>query len=140
MLILSRLLKERIYCQEIDGWISVEKISGNTVRIGLDFPESIELSRGEKRPPLARFLTSNKNSQKKEVRVLPIDESQPPESNDGMLVLSRKVKETILISDNVTLVIVEIRGNKVRLGLEGPNWLTFIREELMRKEAESALA
>ena len=35
-----------------------------------------------------------------------------------MLVLSRKKNESIVINDDITIVIVEIRGDKVRLGVE----------------------
>ena len=37
-----------------------------------------------------------------------------------MLVLSRKKNESIVINDNITIVVVEIRGDKVRLGVEAP--------------------
>ena len=38
----------------------------------------------------------------------------------GMLVLSRKKNESIVINDDITIVVVEIRGDKVRLGVEAP--------------------
>ena len=38
-----------------------------------------------------------------------------------MLVLSRKKNESIVINDDITIVIVEIRGDKVRLGVEAPH-------------------
>ena len=37
-----------------------------------------------------------------------------------MLVLSRKKNETIIINDNITVTVIEIRGDKVRLGIEAP--------------------
>jgi carbon storage regulator len=37
-----------------------------------------------------------------------------------MLVLSRKKNESIIINDDITIVVVEIRGDKVRLGVEAP--------------------
>lgn len=37
-----------------------------------------------------------------------------------MLVLSRKKNESIVINDDITIVVVEIRGDKVRLGIEAP--------------------
>ena len=37
-----------------------------------------------------------------------------------MLVLSRKKNESIVINDNINIVVVEIRGDKVRLGVEAP--------------------
>ncbi len=37
-----------------------------------------------------------------------------------MLVLSRKKNESIVIDDNVIITIVEVRGDKVRLGIQAP--------------------
>jgi carbon storage regulator len=37
-----------------------------------------------------------------------------------MLVLSRKVNEQIVIEGNITITVVDIRGDKVRLGIEAP--------------------
>ena len=37
-----------------------------------------------------------------------------------MLVLSRKTNESIVINNEITIVVVEIRGDKVRLGVEAP--------------------
>jgi carbon storage regulator len=47
-----------------------------------------------------------------------------------MLVLSRKPGERILIGDNVTVTIVRIGPNNVRLGIEAPRQLNIVREEL----------
>jgi carbon storage regulator len=47
-----------------------------------------------------------------------------------MLVLSRKKDEKIMIGDDITLTIVEVRGDKVRLGIEAPKRLAVHREEV----------
>lgn len=47
-----------------------------------------------------------------------------------MLVLSRKKDERIVINDNITIVVVEIRGDKVRLGVEAPKDITVNRKEV----------
>ncbi len=47
-----------------------------------------------------------------------------------MLVLSRKSGEEIVIGPNITVVVVEIRGNKVRLGVEAPNEVPVHRREV----------
>lgn len=47
-----------------------------------------------------------------------------------MLVLSRKVDEKIVIGDSITLMVVEIRGDKVRLGIEAPRGVTVHRQEV----------
>lgn len=47
-----------------------------------------------------------------------------------MLVLSRKKNESIVIGDNITVVVVEIRGDKVRLGIEAPTEVSVHRNEV----------
>jgi carbon storage regulator len=57
-----------------------------------------------------------------------------------MLVLSRQRDESIIIGDNIVVTIVDIRGDKVRLGIKAPSEISVHREEiydLIRKEAES---
>ncbi len=47
-----------------------------------------------------------------------------------MLVLSRKKNESIVINDDITIVVVEIRGDKVRLGVEAPKHIPVHRREV----------
>jgi len=58
-----------------------------------------------------------------------------------MLVLSRKKNESIVINDDISIVVVEIRGDKVRLGVEAPKEVPVHRREvydaIKRAEQES---
>jgi carbon storage regulator len=47
-----------------------------------------------------------------------------------MLVLSRKKNETIIIDDHIVITVVEIRGDKVRLGIEAPKEVPIHRSEV----------
>ncbi len=47
-----------------------------------------------------------------------------------MLVLSRKFGETIRINDDITITVVEIRGDKIRLGVEAPKSVPVHRGEV----------
>lgn len=47
-----------------------------------------------------------------------------------MLVLSRKKNESIVINNEITIVVVEIRGDKVRLGIEAPKEVPVHRKEV----------
>jgi carbon storage regulator len=47
-----------------------------------------------------------------------------------MIVLSRKQNESIIINDDITIVVVEIRGDKVRLGVEAPKEMFVHRGEV----------
>ncbi|MCA9079024.1 MAG: carbon storage regulator CsrA [Planctomycetaceae bacterium] len=58
-----------------------------------------------------------------------------------MLVLSRKQDEKIIIGDSITLMVVSIQGDKVRLGIDAPKDVSIHREEVYRaihKDASSA--
>jgi carbon storage regulator len=47
-----------------------------------------------------------------------------------MLVISRKKNESIIINDDITVVVVEIRGDKVRLGVEAPKEIPMHKNEV----------
>lgn len=47
-----------------------------------------------------------------------------------MLVLSRKKNESIVINNDIKIVVVEIRGDKVRLGIEAPREVPVHRREV----------
>lgn len=50
-----------------------------------------------------------------------------------MLVLSRKVDEQIEIEGGITLTVVEIRGNRVKLGIRAPKTIGVFRAEVARR-------
>ena len=57
-----------------------------------------------------------------------------------MLVLSRKVGERIQIGDQISVVIVRINGNAVRVGIEAPTDMTVIRAELQQRTSQPTIA
>ena len=57
-----------------------------------------------------------------------------------MLVLSRKKNESIVINDDITIVVVEIRGDKVRLGVEAPKEVPVHRREVFEAIRRSEAA
>jgi carbon storage regulator len=62
---------------------------------------------------------------------------------DGnMLVLSRKPGEQVYIGDNITITVVEIKGNRIRLGITAPDNVSVLRAELgdFMKSEEPGLA
>ena len=48
-----------------------------------------------------------------------------------MLVLSRKFNESIVIDGGIKITVVEICGNRIRLGIEAPKEVGVMREELV---------
>jgi len=57
-----------------------------------------------------------------------------------MLVLSRKKDESIVINNDITIVVVEIRGDKVRLGVEAPKDVPVHRREVFEAIARGESA
>lgn len=47
-----------------------------------------------------------------------------------MLVISRKISETILIGDNIIITVSDIRGQRVRIGVEAPKNIRIIRDDV----------
>ena len=47
-----------------------------------------------------------------------------------MLVLSRKKNQTILINDNISIEVLQIKGNTIRLGIKAPGSVRILRGEL----------
>lgn len=58
-----------------------------------------------------------------------------------MLVLTRKIDQGIMIGDNVRVIVVDVRGDQVKLGIEAPRDVVVHREEIYREiQAENARA
>ncbi len=57
-----------------------------------------------------------------------------------MLVLSRKKNESIVVDDSIVITVVEIRGDKVRLGIEAPREVPIHRSEVRDAMAVAEMA
>ena len=56
-----------------------------------------------------------------------------------MLVLSRKLNETICIGDDIQITVLEVRGKRIRLGFTAPAHVNIRRVEHMPEASEDAL-
>lgn len=55
-----------------------------------------------------------------------------------MLVLSRKLGETIMIGNDVKLTVVEVKGNRIKLGIEAPREYQVLRGEIADNQVPAA--
>ncbi len=51
-----------------------------------------------------------------------------------MLVLTRRIGETLRIADDILVTIVDVKGNQVRLGIDAPADVSVLREELVQPD------
>ena len=59
-----------------------------------------------------------------------------------MLILSRKINEKVIIGEDITISIIEIRGDQVRIGIDAPKNVKVFRQEVfdaIRDENKAAL-
>lgn len=57
-----------------------------------------------------------------------------------MLVLTRKAGERIVIDDNIIVEVLEVQGNRVRIGIQAPQGVTILRQELLAGKANANTA
>jgi len=48
-----------------------------------------------------------------------------------MLVLSRKRNESVIINNNIVVTVIDVRGDKVRIGIEAPRDVSVHRQEVL---------
>ncbi len=50
-----------------------------------------------------------------------------------MLILTRKIDESIVIADDITVTVLEISGERVKIGIDAPRSVTILRHELQEQ-------
>ena len=54
-----------------------------------------------------------------------------------MLILTRKVGESVLIGDDISITVLSVRGNQVKLGVQAPKEVSVHREEIFQRIQQS---
>lgn len=55
-----------------------------------------------------------------------------------MLILTRRIGETVMIGDDVAITVLRVKGNQVRLGVNAPKSVSVQREEIFQRIQEHA--
>lgn len=144
MLVLSRH-REEVMVVGDDVFIKVIDIRGNQVRLKTAAPGTVAVHREEVKQAIdrekARGLSGDgihrQPRQSLLDRITPeerlqyiLDDNPDPIVEHG-LILSRYRNEKIVVGDHTTITIVDIRGDKVRLGVEAPRELPIHRWEVL---------
>jgi carbon storage regulator len=58
---------------------------------------------------------------------------QPEQGGAVMLILTRRVGETVMIGEDVTVTVLGVKGNQVRMGINAPRTVAVHREEIFER-------
>lgn len=112
MLVLSRKKDESIIIGDSINVVVVD-IRGDKIRLGISSPSETPVYRSESPP----------SDEARSFRAYGGDPS-------GMIVFSRKKNESVCIGNDIEIVVVDIRGDKVRFGIEFPKDVAVHRQEV----------
>ncbi|VEH68663.1 carbon storage regulator [Rodentibacter pneumotropicus] len=56
-----------------------------------------------------------------------------------MLILTRKVGESVLIGDDISITVLSVRGNQIKLGVQAPKEISVHREEIYQQIKKSKM-
>ncbi|HEC74340.1 MAG TPA: carbon storage regulator [Methylophaga aminisulfidivorans] len=53
-----------------------------------------------------------------------------------MLILTRRIDESLIIDDDTVVTVLGVKGNQVRIGIKAPDDVNIVREELLSRETQ----
>ena len=111
MLVLSRKKLNEVLIRG-DIRVQVSEIRGNKVRFAIFAPGNVKVLRGELDETPEDFVPRDRGP------------------NSKPLMLTRRIRETIVIDDVIVIEVIRISGNTARLGIEAPLEIKILRGEL----------
>ena len=61
------------------------------------------------------------------------NKNEPGRGEDSMLILTRRIGETVVIGNDVDITVLGVKGNQVRLGVTAPREVSVHREEIYER-------
>ena len=120
MLVVTRLKNESVMVGDTIEVIVFE-VRMVRVRLGLCAPKQLSIHKKEEYETIQKEIISKHEPQAG---------NQTNSKPAGVQVVSRKIDESIMIGDDIEIMIVDIRGDSVRLGFRVPKELTVYRKEI----------
>ena len=56
-----------------------------------------------------------------------------------MLILTRRVGESLRISDDIVVTVLEVKGNQVKIGTDAPREVSVVREEILGRQPDQVV-
>lgn len=121
MLVLSRKESEDIIINNNIA-VTIIEMRGNKARIGIKAPKNIPIYRAE--------IDDNEKRRVRQKANQAGSSTVDINKAGGYLTITREKDQRIEIGDNISIMVVEIRGDKVRLGIEAPKEVPVHRKEV----------
>lgn len=122
MLIISRKRDEKVVIGD-RIWLMIVDIRGDQAQIGVHAPRDVPVHRWEVYQDILSGVPQPAVQQPSLSRLT-------DRQTKGLLILSRKYNEKIMIGDDISIMVTDIRGDQVSLGIDAPREVPVDREEV----------
>jgi carbon storage regulator len=127
MLVLSRY-RDEVICIGDDIKIVITDIRGDRVRIIVEAPPEVSIHRQEVHEAIQRGTPRRRSATRPTLA----------RKEYTRLILTRKKDEVICIGNDIRVMVVDVRGSRVRVGIDAPKSVAVHRAEICGNKAEAA--